>query len=94
MIDNAPTMKRLARETDKSARCFGCNVELAGPFIKLSHKNRKIPAVEFDVRIIDGMKDPLGRQLMSVKVAGQEERFRVYATADGSILFGIMHAWG
>lgn len=92
MIDNAPAIKRLVLEANKAAQTHDCSVKQAGPFIRISYKRKKNLNTEFDIRI-EEIKDPLGRQLMSIKVAGQEERYRAYATADGSILFGMMYAW-
>lgn len=83
----ATPIDRLVRDADKVAHQFDCSVKKVGEVVNITYDGKD---TSFDIRI-ETIRDPIGKFMMSVKPADAEERFRVYATADGQVLFGILH---
>lgn len=89
-MDKKAALTTLIRDANKLAKFHCHSVKLVeGVTVVTVAKNLGGRTGSFDVRI-EEMRDPVGKQLMSVKKQGEEERYRVYATADGRILFGIL----
>lgn len=91
-MTNDQSLALLIRDANKTAKTHKCTVKLVdGVVIASGPKNLAFILAGFDVRVED-IRDPAGKHMMSVKKAGDNELSRVYATADGRILFGILRS--